>query len=420
MATVSTDHKGRRAVQFFDQFDTRRTLRLGNYTLEQARAVGKRVEELVGWRISGEPPSKQTLTWLRNLPNRQHARLARFDLVEARQIATIGDWLERYIRECEDDMKPESVRKLRQTRTKLLEHFDQRTPLRTITVEQAEAWRSKMKDDGLKRATIRTHCGNVKTMMRKAVKRRLIDQNPFEELESGATASKYTRYVTPEEIERVIEASPNGEWRLLFGLARYAGLRIPSESHILTWADVDWQRARLTVRSPKTEHHEGHEQRVVPIAAPLMPLLLARFDECETGDELLITIRGKGAMVRRIRTIWAQAGVEPWKRLWQTLRSSCEKQWAMTLPQFAVSRWIGHSIEISGKHYANAVPDELFDRATSASRAAYALQNRPEPTGTGRKRKRKNPVLGHLTADGGVVCNGAGGSRTPVRKSQGV
>lgn len=35
----------------------------------------------------------------------------------------------------------------------------------------------------------------------------------------------------------------------------------------------------------------------------------------------------------------------------------------MTFPQFAVSRWIGHSITISGKHYANAVPDELFERA---------------------------------------------------------
>ena len=61
----------------------------------------------------------------------------------------------------------------------------------------------------------------------------------------------------------------------------------------------------------------------------------------------------------------------------------------MTLPQFAVSRWIGHSIEISGKHYANAVPDELFDRATSASRAAYALQNRPEPKN---KKPRSRPL----------------------------
>ena len=32
-------------------------------------------------------------------------------------------------------------------------------------------------------------------------------------------------------------------------------------------------------------------------------------------------------------------------------------------PQFAVSRWIGHSITVSGKHYASLVPDELFDRA---------------------------------------------------------
>ena len=37
----------------------------------------------------------------------------------------------------------------------------------------------------------------------------------------------------------------------------------------------------------------------------------------------------------------------------------------MTFPQYAVSKWIGHSIAISGKHYANAVPDELFDRAAS-------------------------------------------------------
>ena len=121
-----------------------------------------------------------------------------------------------------------------------------------------------------------------------------------------------------------------------------------------------------------------------------------------------------GDLYRAVCELARLMGVAPWKRLWQTLRSSCEKQWAMTLPQFAVSRWIGHSIEISGKHYANAVPDELFDRATSASRAAYALQNRPELTGTDRKRKRKNPVLGHLTADGGVASNGAGGSRTPV------
>ena len=52
-----------------------------------------------------------------------------------------------------------------------------------------------------------------------------------------------------------------------------------------------------------------------------------------------------------------------WSRAFQTLRSSCEKEWAMKFPQYAVSKWLGHSIEVSGKHYANDVPDELFVKA---------------------------------------------------------
>lgn len=57
--------------------------------------------------------------------------------------------------------------------------------------------------------------------------------------------------------------------------------------------------------------------------------------------------------------ICANAGVEPWQRLWQTLRSSCKKR-DMSFPQQTVSKWIGHSITVSGRHYANDVPAELF------------------------------------------------------------
>lgn len=110
-----------------------------------------------------------------------------------------------------------------------------------------------MKAAGLSEAAVKTHCGNVKTIMR--------------------------------EREAVIGACPDAEWALLFGLARYAGLRVPSETHRLTWADVSFDRARLTVHSPKTEHHEGHERRIVPIDPRLMKLLQDRFAECEEGDD---------------------------------------------------------------------------------------------------------------------------------------
>ena len=39
-------------------------------------------------------------------------------------------------------------------------------------------------------------------------------------------------------------------WKLLFALARYAGLRIPSESPLATLEDVDFQGGRLRVPSP--------------------------------------------------------------------------------------------------------------------------------------------------------------------------
>ena len=44
------------------------------------------------------------------------------------------------------------------------------------------------------------------------------------------------------------------------------------------------------------------------------------------------------------------------------------------LPTDAVSRWIGHSITVSGRHYANAVLDELYAKA-SASPTEKAAHN---------------------------------------------
>ncbi len=164
------------------------------------------------------------------------------------------------------------------------------------------------------------------------------------------------------------------QWRLLFALARFAGLRVPSESHLLTWADVDWEQGRMTVRSPKTEHHAGHEQRVVPITPRLMITLQDGFDTAEPGEEHLVTLRAGGQLHRRLQAIARNAGVKPWPRAFQTLRSSCEKEWAMHFPQYAVSKWIGHSITVSGKHYANDVPDELFVRAAGAGKSE-AVQN---------------------------------------------
>ena len=134
-----------------------------------------------------------------------------------------------------------------------------------------------------------------------------------------------------------------------------------------------------------------------------MVLLQARFDECDEGEERLITINGKGALIRRVRRIWVRAGIEPWSRLWQTLRSSCEKEWAMTFPQYAVSRWIGHSITVSGRYYANAVHEELLDRAAGMDASAQSNAQRKLHEKPRNGRKLETEQAAHDGANSPVV-----------------
>ena len=138
------------------------------------------------------------------------------------------------------------------------------------------------------------------------------------------------------------------------------------------------------------------------ITPSLMPILQEAFDAARPGDERLIKLGHGGQMGRRLTAIAKKAGVEPWADAFQTLRRSCEKEWAMEFPQYAVSKWIGHSILVSGRHYANSGPDELFDRAA----AREAVQN-PVQFGP----------LTRTTISGGYTSRGQGCPSTCVPTS---
>ena len=391
MASITNESNGRKTIQFVARDGTRKSIRLGKVSRKAAAAFKLRVEHLVSVSISGHPLDDETSRWLANLSDAIVDRLAAVGLTAPRPNARLGDFLDKYM-STRHELKPGSVRKLEQTKVKLLAFFDRATPLRAITPDQAADWRVWLGQQGLSEASVKLHAGNGKTIFNEAARRGLVHRSAFRTLKSGSTASRITRYVTPEEADKVLEACPSFQWRLLFAIARYAGLRVPSESHLLVWADIDWERGRMTVRSPKTEHHAGHEQRVVPIIPRLMSILQDAFDAAAEGQERVVTLRAGGQLHRRLEAIARAAGVEPWPRAFQTLRSSCEKEWAMEFPQYAVSKWIGHSITISGKHYANDVPVELLDRAAGVGEL-QAVQNPVQhPAATGRKRSQEPDV----------------------------
>ena len=138
------------------------------------------------------------------------------------------------------------------------------------------------------------------------------------------------------------------QWKLIIALARYGGLRCPSEVLALTWADVDWEQGRITVTSAKTKK-QGKAYRVIPLFPELRPLLEQAFEEAEEGALYVITkYRQRNANLRtQFERILKRAGIDPWERLFQNLRASCETELANEYPLHVVTAWLGNTEKVA-------------------------------------------------------------------------
>lgn len=365
MASVTSMPDGKKRVQFVARGGGRKTIHLGKTDKRYAESVRVRVEAILGAQLRGEPLDRETSEWLGTIDDWLHKKLANVGLVKGRECRTLGEWMVQFMASREH-LKPASIKKLERTRQTLEGFFGKDRVLQQISAEDAARWRESLAKVGMGEASVKTHTGNAKTMFRELVDREVLLRSPFARLKGGVTPTKNARYVTPEEIEKVLAAAPDCHWRTLVGLSRLAGLRTPSETHLLTFRDIDWAAGLMRVRSPKTERHPGHEQRTVPIVPRLYGLLRERYDELgEDDDARLVTIRSASSCRRKIVAMAKAAGVEPWDDAWQCLRRSCEVQWMNEgIAPYLVARWLGHSLTVSARHYTLAVPDEVLARVT--------------------------------------------------------
>jgi integrase len=91
-----------------------------------------------------------------------------------------------------------------------------------------------------------------------------------------------------QDAQKLLEVAPP-EWRCIIALARFAGLRCPSEVLSLRWSDIQFDTGKMTVTSPKTAHLPGKEYRVVPIFARLRPYLEEAFELAPAGAEYVVS-----------------------------------------------------------------------------------------------------------------------------------
>ena len=332
--------------------------------MRQAESVKHKVEDLLSTQLTGATPLRETSEWLADLGDDMHTKLSVVGLIEARGSTALANFIDTYVLD-RSDVKDSTRLVYRRVRDHLVGYFGVDKRLQDITPGDADLWRLSLLERGLAENTVRKSCGVAKQFFNAAMRKNLLRENPFADLASAAKINMDRSYfITKEESEKVIEACPGVEWRLLFALARYGGLRVPSEALSLQWSDIDWEHERFTVRSSKTEHYEGGACRVVPIFPELKQLFMDAFEQADEGQEYCISrYRGTTCNLRtQLTKIVMRAGLTPWPKLWQNLRSTRETELANEFPIHVVTKWIGNSVAVAHKHYLQ-VTDEHFEKA---------------------------------------------------------
>src|SRR6516162_277379 len=360
MASVVNDPNGRKRILFVAPDASRKAIRLGKCDRKSADAICRHVEALLTAKIGGQPIPRDTAAWLSNIGAKLGDKLAAVGLVEARKRAALGEFLEAFIANRKSTAAPNTITNLEQAKRRLVEHFTADRDMATITPADAEAWAAVLAERYAPATASRT-IKRARQFFKAALRNKLIVENVFVDVKASGQANKDRQFhVDREVIFHVIDAAPDAEWRLLIALSRFGGLRCPSEHLALRWQDVDWERNRFRVDSPKTG------ERWVPIFPELRPYLEGCFELAEEGAVHVITrYRDSNANLRTTFTkIIRRAGERPWPKLFHNLRAARETELAADYPIHVVCEWIGNTAAIAAKHYL-IVREEDYERATA-------------------------------------------------------
>lgn len=371
MSSISKDKSGGWRIQFVSGARVRKTIRLPkSLTKRNVEEVQRRVDELNKVAILGLSWPIDLASWVANLEPTLYAKLEKVALVEAREQPgkrLLGDLVDEFLRLSPGKYSTQQVQK--QACSSLLDYFGRDESLSAITRKRAEDWRHWIANDtksGRRRrltpdnrlspATVAKRVLNARMVFSRAVDWEWIDKNPFAKLKAGSqTNPDRLVYIERERIERIIAVCPTSRWKLILGLARYAALRSPSEIIAATWEDLATKPGHLIVRSKKTEHHGGrHVRREVPVEPRLRELLDEHQSATGRSTGPIIELVGSSEnpnFTTTIKKIIRRAGDQPWERLMQNLRSSCENDWMKSVGPHDAARWTGHSTRVQTEHY---------------------------------------------------------------------
>jgi len=390
----------------------RKKIQLGTVPKKLAETICSRVEELVNCQLADVSCSQETARWLGQIDDKLHEKLSKPGLVTARQAVRLGDQLERYIKNHSGGKEPGTLIKWKSDKKRIVQFFGADKDIKKITRSDCEQYKTWLYQEcHLADSTVGRAIRGARMFFTAWVRDGILSRNPFDGVKgSNAIDESRNHYIPAETVKLAIEYCPDAEWRAIFALARFGGLR-PGEIFVLKLDAIKWERDIIIVTSPKTKRHVGGGQREIPIFPELRPYLLDVAESAREGavyvlDRLRERTTGKAKtpnLGKIVTDILERAGIPKWTKPFVSMRGSCETDLAEVYPIQAVTAWIGNSPKpiqavtawignspkVAQKHYLRVLPSHfeqavkngaLFDKKHQGKQAFHTGNHDTKPT----------------------------------------
>lgn len=367
----------------------------------KASAFKNHIENLVVASRTGTSLSEAETVWSINLDDETHGKLVAAGLLEPRSergLSALRPFLEKWFNDREGT-KHSTVLTWKNVERNLLAFFGDDKSLRQITEDDAENFQRWLENhEKLAAATVKKRSAIAKQMMASARKARIITVNPFEALKTTARPNQSRqRFISHEVTRKVLDACSDGEWRSLVVLARYGGLRIPSEMRELKWEHVNWSEKCFHIHATKTEHHEDEGNRLVPLFPEVEQELSRLWEEAEEGAVYVLPrLRLTTNVGTTLCRIIERAGLKVWPKPWQNMRASRATELENQFGAHKATEWCGHAEKVAAAHYWMVTGDDVVRAAESVTDPAlmqsdaYMMQQGGEKTGARENRGVEN------------------------------
>ena len=372
MATLTKDNRTGSFIIQWTENKRRKTITLPSRKFRQntAEQVKGLVETLIYYRDNGIlVPDKTAAKRLELASGEIQEKLAKAGLIAVSKSKTCQELWDSCLKH-KTGVKPNTTTHYRQTMRLFFEMFSPAESIESITPDRLLEWKTSMLTR-YKPASVAGHIRTAKMIFTWAVDQDWLPKSPMKNIPKGSFRNRDSdRIVSMEEYAKLLDACPNQEWRTIIVLARIGGLRCPSELKQLRWTDVNWAENRFLVRSPKTEHHEGHRERIVPLFPELRAELDRLFFSLDETDDNEFVIeqyrRTSWNLGEPFQEISRRAGLgtilQPFRNMRRSRSNEVRRKWGDLKERL----WIGHSERVMEKHYAVLSDDEFLEAAGTA------------------------------------------------------